>query len=102
MNARMIVAGTAVALLLAGCATTPPSQPHPPTPASKPPVATSDPFAEALGRIGSRTAGQATAIGGRAASGSVYQSAGGGTVGSIGAAAVSNTAAEIQRWWNGL
>lgn len=93
--------GISMALFLGGCAPAPPLPSPPSTSASKPQASTPDPVADALGRIGNRTAGQATAIGGNAASSSVYTATGGSFLGQVGSAAVRNTTTEIQRWWYG-
>lgn len=84
-----------VALLLTGCANAPP-----PTPATSH-AAPSDPLADALGRIGSRTAQQATGMGGSAASREVITTTGGSFGGQVLSAGVRNTASEVQRWWSG-
>jgi hypothetical protein len=88
------VAVMALFWLLAGCANAPPPAPT----TSK--AAPADPLADALGRIGSRTASQATGMGGNAASREVYTVTGGSLLGQIGGSAVRNTATEIQRWWS--
>lgn len=85
-------------LLLAGCA--PVSAP--PTSPSRPPVSSAaDPLGDAVGRIANRTAAQATSAGSSNVTRTIYQDTGGSMAGQIGAAAVRNTASELQRWWSG-
>lgn len=67
-------------------------------PRSRPVTAPRQPTT-AAGRIGSRTAQQATGAAGSAAARSVYTAVGGGTLGSLASSAVRNTVSELQRWW---
>jgi hypothetical protein len=83
-----------VLLGLGGCANAPP--PTSTTSHSAP----SDPLADALGRIVSRTGQQATGMGGSTASREVITSTGGSFGGQVGGAFVRNVTSEAQRWWS--